>query len=78
MFELKNVKGDAAELFFGPSAAASKREQWIQTIPRRGWFTYLADLWTGATCLRWDMETGGFPADRLSVHGWQQPYVDVE
>jgi hypothetical protein len=40
MFELKDVKGGAAELYFGPTAPAGKQEQWIQTIPGKGWFTY--------------------------------------
>jgi hypothetical protein len=40
LFELKDVKADAAELFFGPNAPAGKDGQWIQTIPAKGWFDY--------------------------------------
>lgn len=40
LFELKDVKGGSADLFFGPAAPAGKDEQWIQTIPGKGWFTY--------------------------------------
>jgi hypothetical protein len=40
LFELKDAKGDAAELFFGPAGPDSKDEQWIQTIPGEGWFVY--------------------------------------
>lgn len=40
MFELKNLSGDTAELFFGPKAPAGKENQWIETIPGKGWFSY--------------------------------------
>jgi len=40
MFELKSVKGDSAELYFGHAAPAGKQKQWIQTIPGKGWFAY--------------------------------------
>ena len=40
LFELKNASGKAAELYFGPKAPAGKEGQWIQTLPRKGWFAY--------------------------------------
>ena len=40
LFELKDASGRAAELFFGPTAPEGKREQWIQTLPGKGWFVY--------------------------------------
>jgi hypothetical protein len=40
LFELKDAKGDVAELFFGPTALAGKDDRWIQTIPDKGWFVY--------------------------------------
>lgn len=40
LFELKNVAGKAAELYFGPKPPAGKEGRWIQTIPGKGWFTY--------------------------------------
>lgn len=40
MFELRNLSGNSAELYFGPSAPQGKEGQWIQTIPNKGWFTY--------------------------------------
>ncbi len=42
MFELKDVPAKApAELYFGPKAPAGKENQWIQTIPGKGWFVYM-------------------------------------
>jgi hypothetical protein len=40
LFELKDVTGPAAELYFGPNARAGKEKQWIKTLPGTGWFTY--------------------------------------
>ena len=40
LFELKDVKGKAAELHFGPAAPKGKDGRWIQTIPGKGWFVY--------------------------------------
>lgn len=41
MFELKGLGGgNTAELYFGPKAPAGKEEQWIKTIPGKGWFVY--------------------------------------
>lgn len=40
LFELKNVTGDTAELYFGPLPPKSGEEHWIQTIPGKGWFVY--------------------------------------
>ncbi len=40
MFELKDAKGAAVDLYFGPKAPAGHESQWIQTSPGRGWFVY--------------------------------------
>jgi hypothetical protein len=40
LFELKNLTGDSAELYFGPVPPRSGEEHWIQTIPGKGWFAY--------------------------------------
>ncbi|HTO06665.1 MAG TPA: DUF1254 domain-containing protein [Myxococcota bacterium] len=40
LFELKDLKGGAAELYFGPSAPAGHEGQWIKTLPNKGWFAY--------------------------------------
>jgi hypothetical protein len=40
LFELKDVKGDTTELYFGPTAPTGKENQWIKTIPGKGWFAY--------------------------------------
>jgi hypothetical protein len=41
MFELKDVSGEVAELYFGPSAPSGHETHWIQTLPRKGWFAYI-------------------------------------
>jgi hypothetical protein len=40
LFELKNLTGNTAELYFGPIPPKSGEEHWIQTLPGRGWFAY--------------------------------------
>jgi hypothetical protein len=41
LFELKGASADAdIELRFGPKEPATAREQWIKTIPGKGWFVY--------------------------------------
>jgi hypothetical protein len=40
LFELKTLKGDKAELRFGPEAPIGAEDRWIQTIPGKGWFAY--------------------------------------
>lgn len=40
-FELKNKIGRKnIDLYFGPKAPKWKSEQWIETIPNKGWFVY--------------------------------------
>jgi hypothetical protein len=40
LFELKDVKGSVADLYFGPNAPVGKEKQWIKTTPGKGWFAY--------------------------------------
>lgn len=41
LFELKDVsKTQPTELYFGPTPPAGHENQWIKTIPGKGWFTY--------------------------------------
>jgi hypothetical protein len=41
LFELKNVSTiQPTELYFGPTAPAGHENQWIKTIPGKGWFVY--------------------------------------
>jgi hypothetical protein len=41
MFELSQASANAPlELYFGPRAPAGKEQQWIQTLPDKGWFAY--------------------------------------
>jgi len=42
LFELKHKSSTKnVELYFGPKPPAGKEDQWIKTIPGRGWFLYL-------------------------------------
>ena len=40
LFELKDVSGNAVDLYFGPNAPAGKESRWIKTAPGKGWFAY--------------------------------------
>ena len=40
LFELTDLSGDAAQLFFGPTPPVGNENRWIQTIPGKGWFVY--------------------------------------
>jgi len=31
----------SVDLYFSPQASPGKAENWIRTVPRRGWFTYV-------------------------------------
>ena len=40
LFELKDISGQSADLYFGPTAPAGHEGRWIKTIPGNGWFVY--------------------------------------
>jgi len=40
MFELKDSSGNAAELYFGPTAPKGHEGHWIKTTPGKDWFAY--------------------------------------
>ena len=40
LVELKDAKGTAVDLYFGPVAPAGQQQRWVQTLPGKGWFTY--------------------------------------
>jgi hypothetical protein len=40
MFELRDLRGETIDLYFGPNPPAGHEGQWIKTIPRKGWFAY--------------------------------------
>lgn len=40
LFEIKNVSGQTADLYFGPRAPVDKGKLWIKTTPGKGWFAY--------------------------------------
>ncbi|QNP44647.1 DUF1214 domain-containing protein (plasmid) [Sphingomonas daechungensis] len=34
--------GDGSyDIYFGPAAPIGKEENWVQTVPGKGWFTYI-------------------------------------
>ncbi len=40
LFELKDLKGESVDLYFGPDAPAGHEGRWIKTTPGKGWFVY--------------------------------------
>lgn len=40
MYELKDIETKSYELYFGPQAPIGKENQWVKTIPGKGWFAY--------------------------------------
>ena len=40
MFELKDLSGESAEIYFGPRASKGNEDRRIKTIPGKGWFVY--------------------------------------
>jgi hypothetical protein len=57
--ELKDKAGSSAvDLYFGPTGPIGHEDQWIKTMPGKGWFTYFRiygpeqpafdGSWTGA------------------------------
>ena len=41
LFELKDkLTGKTLDLYFGPTAPTGQEDQWIKTIPGKGWFVY--------------------------------------
>jgi hypothetical protein len=41
LFELTNKTDSSVNLYFGPKAAGGRENEWIKTIPGKGWFVYL-------------------------------------
>jgi len=42
LFELRNVPtNQPTELYFGPTAPSGHENQWIKTVPGKGWFAYI-------------------------------------
>jgi len=40
LFELKGKTRESVDLYFGPNASAGHENEWIKTLPGKGWFTY--------------------------------------
>ena len=63
LVELKDVPSDApTDLWFGPKAPRGKRDQWIKTIPGRGWFVYLRLYGPTGPAFNGDWRPGDFEA----------------
>ncbi|HJZ19413.1 MAG TPA: DUF1214 domain-containing protein, partial [Bradyrhizobium sp.] len=60
LFELKNVKGAMADLYFGPNAPAGKESQWIKTTQGKGWFTYFRIYGPEAAAFNGSWKPGDF------------------
>ncbi|HXO67877.1 MAG TPA: DUF1254 domain-containing protein [Bradyrhizobium sp.] len=60
LFELKNVTGATADLYFGPNAPAGKESQWIKTAPGKGWFTYFRIYGPEAAAFNGSWKPGDF------------------
>ena len=42
MFERPKANAEGSfEIFFGPNAPEGKENQWVKTIPGKGWFTFV-------------------------------------
>ena len=42
MFEKPEANADGSfDVYFGPEAPAGEENQWVKTIPEKGWFTYV-------------------------------------
>lgn len=62
LFELKDVTGDHAELYFGPSVPKGAEGRWIQTIPGKGWFVYFRIYGPGQPAFDGSWMPGDFEA----------------
>lgn len=60
LFELKDMKGSTADLYFGPNAPPGKEKQWIETTPGKGWFTYFRIYGPEATAFNGSWKPGDF------------------
>lgn len=60
LFELKNVSGKTAELYFGPQAPVGKEKQWIKTTPGKGWFLYFRIYGPGKNAFDASWKPGDF------------------
>jgi hypothetical protein len=60
LFELKDEKGSAADLYFGPTAPPGKERQWIKTTPGKGWFTYFRIYGPEASAFNGSWKPGDF------------------
>ena len=60
LFELKDLNGATADLYFGPKAPAGKEKQWIKTTPGKGWFTYFRIYGPEAAAFNGSWKPGDF------------------
>jgi len=70
LFELKDIANSTqAELYFGPQAPAGKENQWIQTLPGKGWFTYMRVYGPEASAFDGSWKPGDFEEVKTPLAG---------
>jgi hypothetical protein len=60
LFELTDLTGSTADLFFGPEPPADSTAPWIQTIPGKGWFAYFRIYGPQTEAFNGDWRPGDF------------------
>jgi hypothetical protein len=60
LFELKDLTGSTAELFFGPEPPTDTTVPWIQTVPGKGWFVYFRIYGPQTEAFNGDWRPGDF------------------
>jgi hypothetical protein len=64
LFELKDLSGDAVDLYFGPKPPKEKEDRWIRTIPEKGWFAYFRIYGPERAAFDGSWRPGDFEASR--------------
>jgi hypothetical protein len=62
---LVNTDG-SVDVYFGPKPPAGKENNWVQTIPGKGWLIDSSSLWAAGTLVQQDLATWRDRATGLS------------
>ncbi len=60
LFELKGKAGASVNLYFGPKALSGHENEWIKTIPSKGWFSYFRIYGPDASAFDGSWKPGDF------------------
>lgn len=60
LFELKGKEQSSLDLYFGPTAPAGHENEWIKTIPGKGWFVYFRIYGPGPAAFDGSWKPGDF------------------